>query len=75
MERNLSTYLVRLVTSVNLPVSHVTVAQLGMYDCHQGGVTVDRECDSPKGGVKDIRKVCQLVGRCDGHGGDVDGEV
>ena len=25
-------------------------------------MTVDRECDSPKGGVKDIRKVCQLVG-------------
>ena len=36
--------------------------QLGMYDCHQGGVTVDRECDSPKGCVKYIRKVCQLVG-------------
>ena len=34
-------------------------------------MTVDRECDSPKGGVKDIRKVCQLVGRCDGHGVDV----
>ena len=25
------------------------------------GVTVVRKCDSPK-------KVCQLVGRCDGHG-------
>ena len=24
-------------------------------------MTVDRECDSPKGSVKDIRKVCQLV--------------
>ena len=23
---------------------------------------VDRECDSSKRGVKDIRKVCQLVG-------------
>ena len=23
--------------------------QLGMWDCHQGGVTVDREGDSPKG--------------------------
>ena len=33
-----------------------------MYDCYQEGVTVDRECDSPKGRVKDIRKVCQLVG-------------
>ena len=42
-----------------------------MHDCHQGGVTVDREFDSPKGGVKDIRKVCQLVGRCDGHWADV----
>ena len=44
---------------------------IGMHDCHQGVVTVDRECDSPKGGLKYIRKVCQLVGRCDGHGGDV----
>ena len=34
-------------------------------------MTVDREFDSPKGGVKDIRKVCQLVGRCDGHWADV----
>ena len=42
-----------------------------MDDRHQGGVTVDRKCDSPKRDVKDIRKVCQLVGRCDGHGGDV----
>ena len=31
-------------------------------------MTVDRECDSPKGVVEDIRKACQLVGRCDGHG-------
>ena len=48
-----------------------------MHDCHLGGVTVDRECDSQNGGVKDIRKVCQLVGRCDGHGGYVStlGEV
>ena len=40
-------------------------------------MTVDRECDSPKGGVEDIRKVCQLVGRCDCHGEDVSrlGEV
>ena len=36
-----------------------------MHGCHQGGVTVDREFDSPKGGVKYIRKVCQLMGRCD----------
>ena len=34
-------------------------------------MTVDTECDSPKGGMKDIRKVCQLVERCDGRGGDV----
>ena len=40
-------------------------------ECHQGGVTVDRDCDSPKGGLKDTIKVCQLVVRCDGHGGDV----
>ena len=33
-------------------------------------MTVDRECDSPKGNVKDIRKVCRL-GRWDGHRGDV----
>ena len=26
-----------------------------------GGMTVIRKCDSPK-------DVCQLVGRCDGHG-------
>ena len=32
-------------------------------------MTVDRECYSPKGGTKDIKKVCQLVGRCDSHGG------
>ena len=40
-------------------------------------MTVDRECDSQKGGVKDISKVCQLVERCDGYGGDVSrfGEV
>ena len=24
-------------------------------------MTVDRECDSPNGGVKAIRKICQLV--------------
>ena len=34
-------------------------------------MSVDRECDIPKEGVKGTRKVCQLVGRCDGHGGDV----
>ena len=33
---------------------------------------VDRECDSSKRGVKDIRKVCQLVG---GGGGGGHGEM
>ena len=28
---------------------------------------VTREFDSPKGGVLSIRKVCQLIDRCDGH--------
>ena len=31
-------------------------------------MTIDRECDSPKEDVKGIRKVCQLMVRCDGHG-------
>ena len=26
--------------------------------------------DSPQGGVKDVGKVCQLMGRCDCHGVD-----
>ena len=34
-------------------------------------MTVVRKCDSYQGGVTYIRKVCQLVERCDGHGGDV----
>ena len=34
-------------------------------------MTIDRECNSHKGGVKDIRKVWQLPGRCDCHGEDV----
>ena len=40
-------------------------------------MTVDRECGRPKGGVKGIRKVSQLVGRFDVNGGDVSrlGEV
>ena len=38
-----------------------------MHDCHKEGVTVDRECDSPKGGVKGIRMMGQLMGRCDCH--------
>ena len=36
---------------------------LEMHGCHQGDVTVDRECAGPKGGVKDVKSVCQLVGR------------
>ena len=48
-----------------------------MHDCHQEGVRVDWECYSPQGGMEDIRKMCQLSVRCDGHGGDVSrpGEV
>ena len=34
-------------------------------------MTVIRWCDSHQGGVKDIRKVCQVMERCDGHAGDV----
>ena len=41
-----------------------------MHDCYQGGVKVDRGCDSPKGGAKGIKNVCQLVGRCDGFLGN-----
>ena len=37
------------------------------------GVTVVRKCGSNEGGVKYIRKVCQLIERCDVHGGDVRG--
>ena len=29
-----------------------------------GGVTVGRKCNSHQGGVKGIRKVCQLMDRC-----------
>ena len=34
-------------------------------------MTVVRKCASHQGGVNSIRKVCQLMERCDGHGGDV----
>ena len=34
-------------------------------------MTGNREFDSSKGRVKGIKKVCQLVWRCDGHGRDV----
>ena len=30
-------------------------------------MTVVRKCDSHQGGVKGIRKVCQLMARRDGH--------
>ena len=32
-----------------------------------------RKCDSHQGGVKGIKKVCQLMERWDGHGGGVKG--
>ena len=32
-----------------------------------------RMCDSHQGGVKGIKKVCQLMERWDGHGGGVKG--
>ena len=34
-------------------------------------MTVVRKCDNHQGGVKCIRKVCQLMERYDGHGVDV----
>ena len=34
-----------------------------------GGVTVVRKYGSSNGGVSSIRKVCQSLERCDGHGG------
>ena len=43
----------------------------GMQDCHQEGVTDDRECDSPKRDVKGIREVSQLPEMCDGYEGGV----
>ena len=42
-----------------------------MEDCHQEGVTDDRECDSPKRGVKGIREESQLTERCEGYEGGV----
>ena len=30
-----------------------------------------RRCDSPQRGVKDVRKMGQLMERCDAHGGSV----
>ena len=46
-------------------------------ECHGGckgvweGVVTFRRYDSPQGGVKDFRKVCQLMKRCDGYGEDL----
>ena len=34
-------------------------------------MTVVRKCDSYQRGVKGTRKVCQLMERCNSHGGDV----
>ena len=34
-------------------------------------MTANRECDSPRVGVKGIREKCQLMERCDGHWGAV----
>ena len=36
----------------------------------EGVITFSR-CDTPQEGVKDVRKVCQVRMRCDGHVGDV----
>ena len=35
----------------------------------RGGASLDRKCDSHQGGVKGIKNKCQLMERCDGHGG------
>ena len=35
------------------------------------GVITLRRCDTPQGGVIDVKMVCQVIQRCDGHGGDV----
>ena len=31
------------------------------------GVITFRRCHSPQGGVTDVRKMCQLMERCDAH--------
>ena len=36
-------------------------------------MTVIRKCDSHQGGVKGIRKMCQLMERYNGHRGSVKG--
>ena len=35
------------------------------------GVVTFRRCDNPQGGVKCVRKGCQLMERCYGHGGNL----
>ena len=35
------------------------------------GVITFRLCDTPQGSVKDVRKVCHVMERCDSHGGDL----
>ena len=42
----------------------------GCREVWEGVITFSR-CDTPQGGVNDLRKVCQMMERCDGHGGDV----
>ena len=46
-------------------------------DCYWGmqgdvGRCDNSRCDTPQGGVEDVRKVCQVMERCDGHGGDLE---
>ena len=33
------------------------------------GLITFRRCVNHQGGVKGVRKVCQVIERCDGHGG------
>ena len=44
---------------------------MGGYKCVWEGVITFRRCDTPQGGVKDVRKVCHVMERRDSHGGDV----
>ena len=39
----------------------------GIHDYHWKGVAVGRECDSPLGGLKVIRKACQSIQTCGNH--------
>ena len=41
----------------------------GCKEAWGGGDNIVRRCSSSKIGVSSIRKVCQLMERCDGHGG------